>query len=860
MTDRILHVALAMMSLLLVSRDGLCASGKDKSQPVTDGGGFFRVVNTGQHPNAYLFVIRFHRDPWRSNNKVGFANEDIPAGGATEWVHLPRLTKLRPITLQIMTRVMSGARLKKTGGTQELNTGRIEFAESIPRQPQPALPTPLPDIPLALSATSLLRAIEMNGKPITVEIEQPAFTKAEQIRQDVEIGAATLEIVRGFPFKGKAPERFPTGWANGTLDEYRAGRVLGFTAIMAGTPKGLPDTLFTDLGYRYIYSYTHWLGMWGTQGGGGYRRENNRKEMQKVASMWRDAGLIDRVIRVSLRDEASMYSLKSSTAGGLKDMYKDPSAWAECIRWAGLKPEDFVDPANPPPAGAATDSREYWQALRGAGPDMRETDPLRVYNTMQVWQATWSARFGNVREALQEAFGRPVPCTANIHFETYFRDRGGFDPWNEYSLRRTLDIPQVCDYGVGWPQQEEFLIDLQRCAMRPHTGRVDAMLQAQERYMPRPALHLKLCSMSAIGAGAGSLSFYRWGPRYLDTENWYNSDTNRLRVIGEINHAVGWVEDILLDGEPRQARLAMMWSRSGSMWDMLTPAPDQPSPGMYFSNLRTTYHLLRGLHHQVDFINDAVLPQEQGVDMDHYRVIFIMQRCMPRKAATELLAWAERGGTLIGILSIGQFDHLETPSPQMMEAFGLKSLEVLSGGDEEKSIPTAGIVLRNADSRFARLQVGDAEVIHQFQDGSPAVTRKKHGKGELIYAAFEPGHAYHRFTEPVNARAKELRLLTGMQESARALVAEWVRPAGVPFCQTSHPLVSARLIQDGNRAAVILVNSSAEEEIPDLRLIIKGISPSRAISLEKGNLALARESEGVSMVFKMGRTDVVRLE
>ncbi len=844
-------------------------------------GGYFRVVNTGQRPNVYDFTLRFHQAPWQTKNDAGFAAGIVPPGGATEWVHLPRFTKLKPITLQVMTSRQTGNRLKALGGEQEENVGRVEFAASAPvPEKQKAvvdgsLEGDAPQVKLgdekkknadAPPAENLLRAIDMNGRMVTVELEQPAFTKAEQIKQDLEIGAETLALVRSFKFKGKAPERFPTGWPSGTLDEYRAGRVLGFTAVAAGSPRNLPGrgkALFDELGFRYIYTHTNWLELW-NQGGGGYRRDRNLEQMQKFIEPWREAGLLDRVYRVSLRDEAELYELKKKTEDALAGIHKDPPAWTEIMRWAGLKPADFIHPDNPPPAGAAPASPEYWQALRGAGPDQRAKDPQRVYNTMQTWQATWSARFGNVREALQEAAGQPLRITANIHFKTFFSDLGGFDPWNEYAKLRTLDIPQVCDYGVGWPQQEEWLIDLLRCAMRPHPGGVDAMLQAQQRYMPRPPEHLKLCAMSAIGAGARSLSFYRWGPRYLDTENWYNTDPERLRVIGEVNHAVGWVEDILLDGAPRPAHIAFMTSRPSAMWDMLTPAPDQPSPGMYSRNLRTTYHLLRGLQHQVDFINDTVLPRDQGVDIDQYKVIFIMQRCLPKTAAEELLAWVGRGGTLVGVLSIGQFDHLEQPSALMLAAFGLKSLKVQKAdGEDAPWIPEAGVTLRGSGAAVGRVEVGDATVIQRFQDGSPAVTQRKLGKGELIYAAFEPGGAYHRMDvsrEERSQRAKELRLLTGMQESVRDLIRPWLHAAGEPICATSHPLVSARLIQAPGKAAVILVNSAVEDRIPGLKLTLRSLAPSRAESLNLGELPLQPAGDAVSMEFAMERTEVVRLE
>jgi len=790
-----------------------------------DEGGYFRVVNAGKAPSNYRFTVRLHGSPWFKWN-VAFSeskDETVQPGDATAWVCLPDIVERKPVTIQVFTWRQS----------PEKNMGRVEFAS-------------------AASPDAVLRGLDMNGKELTVELSEVAFRDASQIRTAAEIGAATLALVRTMTFRGKRPDVFPTGYAGGTEDDFRAGRLLGFTAVHVG-PTGISRKLFELLGYRHIYGFSNWLQRWDM--GGGYNREKNDVHTQQLAAKWREAQLLDFVRRVSVRDEP-MLDVKDWPEGGLADMHKDPPFWKRLIDYAGYQPEDFIHADDPPPPGLDPMSEEYWKHLKGWTTASREDNPEGVYRTMRMGQIYWPCRFRIISDSVRASLGERVLTTANIHWTAYFRDNlSGLDPWMMYSRRQAVDVPQVCDYMVSWPQQEEWLIDIQRCALRPHNHKpVDAMLQAQSSYFPRPPLHLKMCALSAIGAGARSLTFYEWGPRYIATENWYASDPERLRAIGEINHAVGWAEDILLAGAPRPARVAIMYSRPSDMWDRLAPAEAIDKPQTYLTERRILYHLLRGLQRQVDFINDEVLPAEQGVDIDQYKVIFISQRCITAKGAQVLLEWVERGGTLIGIVSIGQLDGLERPWDQMLKAFGLSSISVAFKPDPEtRQIEGSGVQARRM---FADIGVADAAVRSRFEDGSPAVTEKSLGAGKLIYAAWAPGWSYHRGVRSTD----DLRLLLGMPDDVRKVVAEWIEPAGAPICATDHPLISARLIESPAGAVVVLVNSSGKRDLPRVRVSVSDTEATRAGSLQHGHLTAQRMGGSLHFELPLDLTDVVRLD
>lgn len=799
-------------------------------------GGYFRVVNDAaadeDAPSHYAYTIRFHRAPWTTRpRRQRFPGTPIAPGEASDWLHLPSLhRRTAPLTMEVLP-----------GRTTPNARGVVQFASS------PSEDAILRTFPITSSAG------------ITVESSRAAFTKADHLRSDYEIEAETLRIVQAMNFKGRAPQRFPTGPAGGRGDQLIAGRLLGFTTYL-GRGTQTDRERMDHGGFQKLYATTHWLGQW-NQGGGGYQRDKNAEEALRHVTQWREAGLEGRIGRISIRDEASL-DVRGRLFG--RGMERDLNYWPQVIALAGLQPSDFIDPDAPPPPQLTPDDEAYWKHLRGFSREERESHPEGVYNTMKVLQSIWPLRFKNYGSALKEAYGDDLPITANIHMSAYFRDNfSGLDPWMVYSRHRALDIPQVCDYLVSWPQQEEWLIDLQRSAQRPYTEHpVDAMLQAQERYMPRPPRHLEMCAMSALGAGARSLTFYIWGPRYLATENWYDTDPERLKVVGRVNHAVGWVEDILLDGAPPHGDVAILYSRPSELWDRLAPSSDIESPGSYLAERRIVYHLLRGKHRQVDFIHDEVLPEEQGVAIDRYGVIFMSQRCITDQGAKTVLDWVRRGGTLVGMISVGQFDELEQPQRTMLDAFGIQSMDVqFTSGEQPKTLPDHNITLRNEQAMWGRvIPAPDTTVLARFDDGNPAILQRDMGQGSMIYVAFGLGNAYHRMSGERSELGRELRLLTGMQDSVRELIKPWLKNAGTPASRTDHPLISARLIASEDASAVFLINSTGQENMDKVSVHLRGVSARQVTSLEQGPLDFKSNDQELSFSLPMGLTDVIRIE
>ena len=763
--------------------------------------GFARVINAADKARSFEMSLAFHRDPWISRGNA-FDSGPTPSGQSTAWLWPAGFAPRAPFT--VMVREASNNL-----------TGRVEYVSALTDE-QPLLADELPA-----------------GN--CVEFQHANAYQADELQSDAALGRATLDAVRAMKFKGKAPVRFPTGHPMGGDFDLQAGRVVGYNMLF-GLPDNMTRAKFDALGFKYIFGYTHLLTAQGK--GAGYRQTSNHVEMEKLADVYRKADLLDRVYLISVFDEPGL-DIKADMQAGLKKLDADPDSWNQVITTAGLKPADLIRPDDPPPANAEPMSTNYWKHVRGWKTADRAANPLGVYRTMLVDQAIYPCRFRNARTAIREAFGTNILVTANVHADHWFKSTlTDIEPWGIYSRLEALDVPQACDYNVGWPQNEEFLIDSMRCALRPYDKPVNAYLAAQATYQPRSPASLKMRAFSAIGAGARSLSFYEWGPRRFATENWYDTDRDRLRVIGEVNHAIGWAEDILVEGRPRPAPVAIMVSHPGDLWDLLDIG------SVATAERRALFHLLRSLHQQVDFINDDIRPSRQA--LDGYRVIFMSQRCITSQAAEMLRDWVERGGTLVASLSCGQLDELAKPARTMPQLFGLESLELV---ETNRPVRAPAIITRRY---VANVKSADATVSTRFEDGTPAVLTKSFGKGKLIYAAFLLGHAYHPGKiELVND------VLVGMQESVRQLVAPWLPKSE---CGTDDPLIGARLIESPHGRVIVLVNSTGKPTVPAVRVTVQAAGVKRAESLEQGSLKIQATGDAVSFELPLGLTDIVRLD
>ena len=779
--------------------------------------GYARVVNTGSSPASFGVRLQFHREPFAINS-VPIGAQPLGPGRASAWFWPEGLLRKSRATAPYTVTASSIANA----------TGRLEFST-------------------ALSDKQIVRSFDIcKDSRAIAEVLWGSFSEPAQIVTPLEDGQKRLELVRAMNFAGKPPMRLCIGYAQGTPADFEAGRLLGFTA-MHSTPQSFDIDSFRNLGYRYIYTFTHILTK--PSMGNGYNTEQNQREIQAMADAWRKLGVADQVTRISLYDEALSNTADFwKTKASPHDMSKNPSAWLHILKTANLKPADFLPAGsdNPWEQNPETLDAKAWSSLKISSPTELETNRLGVNRALLLNSAIWPARLSGVSRAVHDAFGPGINTTVNIHSKQLLLLNFGFiDPWRLYGPEGVLDSPQICDYFVGYPLNSELLIDLQRSALLGADRPVDGYFAAQSSYLPTSARLLELRAISALAAGAKTLTYYEWGPRHNATENWYSDDVDRLASIGRVNHAAGWVEDILLDGRPPRGQVAIFVSPTSDRWESALPTAMNRQ-----IERRQIHSLLRTLNYQADFIHESYLPMES--ELDAYRVIFLTDPCLASDAAQKLASWIDRGGTLFAVTSAGERDELARPGGILAKALGL-GISHKTGLPQRVTLSTGGTVSIGAGA-IAQPVLEGAQVLGAFEYGAPAILVKDIGKGQLIFFSFLPGNAFHlgsSFTRDG---------LFGLQDGVLDVVRPGLAAAGAPLCETNHRMVSARVIQSAQGCVVFLINRS-NEKVDRLKVTLRLPGKQGFISLQHKQLPTRKESDGsITTELPLDTWDVLKVQ
>jgi len=143
-----------------------------------------------------------------------------------------------------------------------------------------------------------------------------------------------------------------------------------------------------------------------------------------------------------------------------------------------------------------------------------------------------------------------------------------------------------------------------------------------------------------------------------------------------------------------------------------------------------------------------------------------------------------------------------------------------------------------------KLDAGDGQVLGTFKDGSPAVVRKQHGKGQVILFGFLPGQAYLKSGLPIRPADRGSTddafthfLPTEMNPRLRWTLVDQFLPAGyVHPVECSETLVESTCIDSAGKLAVTLINYTPLP-IGKLTVKIAGLGAAKTVrSIERGAL------------------------
>jgi hypothetical protein len=397
---------------------------------------------------------------------------------------------------------------------------------------------------------------------------------------------------------------------------------------------------------------------------------------------------------------------------------------------------------------------------------------------------------------------------------------------------------------------------------------------------------------TCVAHGAKMINYFCGSPLAVaGTENYVaTGDLGMWRAIYDCSHEAGIFEDYVMDGQVRQAKVGMLLS---SVDDIMTGA-NNATLALHNNERKAIYYALRHAQVPVDLLSeDDVI---DGLAKD-YRVIYITEQWLHSKAVAALRKWTEAGGTVIALAGGGFLDEFNKPNPETAEFYGVKAQQLnrdpkfldyimeenkpflskqdlprykpfatAAWGEGEKRIADVGVIGWKQD-----LKAADGKVVGTFNDGTPAVIEKVHGKGKAVLFGFLPGQAYLKKALPLrpvdrgSCDASYAHFIPTDMDPAlrRALVDEFLPQGFVKPVRCSETLVESTCIDTvkaARRLAVPLINYSAGA-VAQLTVTVAGVDQvSQVRSLEQAKLDYKIDSGNLVVTLPLAVADVLLVD
>lgn len=355
------------------------------------------------------------------------------------------------------------------------------------------------------------------------------------------------------------------------------------------------------------------------------------------------------------------------------------------------------------------------------------------------------------------------PHAAGAPISTNFM---GMHPWIDYaSLARKVDVvmdDQYPAYEIDDPDliQSAASIAFKNSYYRCFKPDRPWMLvescpdapQWKSRMRPKPAAVHQMEMLQALGHGAEGTCYFQWRKGRGSREKLHGAvvdhsgreDGRVFRSVAELSRNYARLEPIL-GSAPQQAQVGIVYDLE-ARW------------GLEFSEgaARTddAYDEVARQHHFVFWersIPADIFPTDH--DFSPYKLLILPQLWMLKPGvASRLEAFVEQGGILVATSYLGICDETNLcfnggwPGDGLMSLFGIwnEEYDTLPDGQKIELEPSAGDVCSLGGKLAAGVLCGilrdvDAEVIATYSSGmfsgTPAITRKRHGRGEAWYIA-----------------------------------------------------------------------------------------------------------------------------
>ena len=261
----------------------------------------------------------------------------------------------------------------------------------------------------------------------------------------------------------------------------------------------------------------------------------------------------------------------------------------------------------------------------------------------------------------------------------------------------------------------------------------------------RTAWDIGAKSFAEVGHGARMINFYCYGQYYCTSTDAKSTRQELYPVLSEFNHAVGAVDSDLMRASPLPSRVAMLYSHTTDIWDLIARRQ------IFGQEQMCLYLLLRHLNYPIDILTEDDVLEGRA---DGYQAIFVTGSHLKHGVLARLLDWTSRGGFLYVGAGAAEFNQFNEADPTLAR-LGLRRqpfvFREVPGHEDQlplmqvlHTVPYGEQAMTVAGG-FQKLEDSTAgEVLLRFADGTPCATQIGHDGGRILYVGFFPGLGYVR--------------------------------------------------------------------------------------------------------------------
>lgn len=424
--------------------------------------------------------------------------------------------------------------------------------------------------------------------------------------------------------------------------------------------------------------------------------------------------------------------------------WDDPKMQEAFVAWLHQKQlgqtELGVQPAEARLADRQASPRIGWYAQR--------------FNEEQVF-----GRYRAMTALAREVIGPQVETGANYSPHGMPQYYGSQAQWIDIFKHNGMSMYWTEDYIFSVAQQPQmisWMFAMMRCATKYNNQLIHMYVMPHAPgQMPE---YLRRNMVLSIGYGARHIDSFWVAPMENFTENsvsWTYPDT--FRVIHESIYDSAEAEPYQVGGKVRPAQVAIVLSRATDHNERrvkFNPADDQflarcsnvKDQGRMQQTIcrkdqQMLYLALKNAQHAVDLITEDDIVD--GI-LKSYKVVYFAGEWVDDRIVPELARWVDEGGVLYATAGLGHRNQFDEPHDGMLKLLGLsgctvrKDVYLFRPYLELPLVKPIGTITMGDGARIPavcmrqELTVGDAKVLGTWSDGKPAVTVRRHGKGQAF--------------------------------------------------------------------------------------------------------------------------------